>query len=88
MKKDYNSNRQLLSERLKTETPKTPIQEVRPVKMPAQPKETSAEVEEAHVNFWLPKELMQRVKVSSATTGKTIKQIGIEAFELYLANHK
>ena len=90
MKKDYNSNRQLLSERLKTETPKTPIQEVRPVETPIQPNEKSAsvKVQEAHVNFWLPKELMQRVKVSSATTGKTIKQIGIEAFELYLTKHK
>lgn len=88
MKKDYNSNRQLLSERLKTETPKTPIQEVRPVEATSPPKETPIKVEEAHVNFWAPSDLIKRVKMHSVTSGKSLKQISIEALEQYLAKNE
>lgn len=75
MKKDYQDNRQKLAERIRKEPVQTPIQEVRPI----------LEVkEESHINFWIPSSLMDSIKMLSIKQRKSIKQIGQEAFELYL----
>lgn len=81
MKKDYTDNRKKLAERIKNEPVQTPIQEVRPVK------EVNTEKEESHVNFWLPSSLMDSIKLVSVKQRKSIKQIGKEAFELYLKSN-
>jgi 5,10-methylenetetrahydrofolate reductase len=83
MAKEYKDSLKQLGDRLKNEPINTPIQEVRPVEKPA-----TAPKQEAHVNFWVPDELMERLKIHAAKNKKTIKQIGIEAFEQYLANNK
>lgn len=81
-----------LSDKLKSEPIKTPVQEVRPVepqsiagaaRAPKEPIEP-APAKEAHVNFWTSNELMKRLKVYSAQSGKSIKQICSEALEAYL----
>lgn len=80
MASNYQDNRKKLAERLKTEPAKVPVQEVRPVEPTRQAKK------EAHVNFWIPEELMEQVKLYAVKSKKSIKQIGIEAFENYLKN--
>ena len=92
MSNDYQNNRKRLGAMLKTETPKTPIQEVRPVEQPPVVEE-KIKVEginqrgEAHVNFWIPEELMEQLKIHAVKSRKTIKQVGIEALEAYLSKH-
>lgn len=39
---------------------------------------------EAHVNFWIPEELMLRLKVLCVKKRKSIKQVATEAIEQYL----
>lgn len=76
---EYEEGRKKLAGLLKTEPIKTPIQEVRPIV------EDRKSEPQAHLNFWVPDELMTRLKVHSAKTKKSIKQIGIEAIEAYLS---
>lgn len=92
-KQNYKETMKGLSEKLKSQPPKTPIQEVRPVESqpiagaaPAQ-KDTVEPIlpKEAHVNFWTSLDLMKRLKVYSAQSGKSIKQICTEALEAYLS---
>ncbi|ADB42940.1 hypothetical protein [Spirosoma linguale] len=94
MAKEYKQTLKGLSEKLKSEPIKTPIQEVRPVE-PEAPAKPQVEVvnqastkKEAHMNFWVPEGLMERLKIHSAINKKTIKQIGIEALEAYLSKQK
>lgn len=78
MKSDYNEKRGKFAEMLKSKPVAVPVQEVRPV-------EVKPEKEpEAHVNFWIPEPLMERIKLHAVKSKKSIKQIGIEAFEAYL----
>ncbi|MCK8496031.1 hypothetical protein M0L20_29465 [Spirosoma sp. RP8] len=89
MSKQYKDSLKGLGERLKSEPPKTPIQEVRPVESqpaPAPVKTTTQgqKKKESHVNFWMPEELMERLKIYSAKSKKSIKQLGIEAIEEFL----
>ncbi|GAB3225771.1 hypothetical protein [Spirosoma arcticum] len=92
MGNNYQDNRKKLGAMLKTEIPKTPIQEVRPVE---QPPVVSEKVKaesiikkgEAHINFWVPEELMEQLKIHAIRSRKTIKQVGIEALEAYLSKH-
>lgn len=86
MAKEYKDTMKQLGEKLKSEPPKVPIQEVRPVEPVASPayKVKTKKGEEAHFNFWADRSLMQRVKIHSAQTGKSIKDICIEALEQLL----
>jgi predicted ferric reductase len=77
MKNDYTENKEKLAERLKNVPAKIAIQEVRPIVQ----KEKN---QKSHVNFWIPNDLMERLKIEGAKKKMTIKQIGIEAFNLYL----
>jgi hypothetical protein len=88
MAKEYKDTMKQLGDKLRSEPPKVPIQEVRPVEsiagaVPTQ-KTKPTKSEEAHFNFWADKSLMQRVKIHSAKTEKSIKEICIEALEQYL----
>ncbi len=86
MSKQYKDSLKGLGERLKSEQPKTPIQEVRPVEAPKTPATASKKSDEVHFNFWAERALMQRVKIHAAKTGKSLKEICIEALESYLPN--
>ena len=88
MAKEYKASLKQLGDRLKSEPVKTPIQEVRPVEAVPE-KQTTQKAEankgaEVHFNFWGERSLMQRVKIHSARTGKSIKEICTEALEQYL----
>lgn len=71
MKTDYATNRRKLADRVKKEPVNIPIQEVR---------QTAKSKKESHVNFWMPTDLMDEIKVLSIRQKKSIKQLGIEAF--------
>ena len=80
--KGYEDNRNALAALIKKapENP-LPIQEVRPVPV------TKPEEELAKINgFWVPAELAKKVKVHAAESGKSIREISIEAYNLYLFN--
>lgn len=91
-KSDYKKTMSELGAKLKDEPVKTPIQEVRPVEpartAPAKTEINETPKKEAHVNFWVPDELMERLKIHAAKSRKTIKQIGVEALEQYLGKHE
>ena len=79
--KGYQDNRSALAALIKQEPASpTPIQEVRPV-------ETKADFEELVriSGFWVPAELARKIKIHSAQTDKSIREISIEAYELYFA---
>lgn len=80
MKSEYQDNRKRLAEMIKTEPTKTPIQQVTPVIV-------KEEKTESHVNFWIPSDLMEQLKLRAVKSKKSIKQIGIEAFESYLSKN-
>ncbi|MGF7072329.1 hypothetical protein [Mucilaginibacter sp. 3215] len=68
-----------LADKLKQERPKTPIQEVQPVKVIADIK-----VVEVQFNNWIPKTLLKRVKAFGLEYDISLKNINIQALELYL----
>jgi hypothetical protein len=79
-KPTYTDNRGKLGELLKTPATATPIQEVRPVEsVEPLPKENLR-----HINFWVSEQLMERIKIHSARSKKSIRQLGQEAFEQFL----
>ncbi len=86
MAKDYKGVMKGLSDKLKNEPSKTPIQEVRPVDPTGseRPGVAAPVKDEVHINFWIPEELMVKLKVRAAESRKTIKQLGIEAIEEFL----
>lgn len=77
MKSEYQDNRKKLAEMIRSEPTKTPIQQVRPVI-------AKEDKSESHINFWIPSELMDQLKLQAIKSKKSIKQIGIEAFQAYL----
>lgn len=80
--KGYEDNRNALAALIKKapENP-LPIQEVRPVAA-AKPEEELAKIN----GFWVPAELAKKVKVHAAESGKSIREISIEAYELYFSH--
>ncbi len=80
---DYKNKLGALAGKLKQERPQTPIQQVQPVK-PSVPKE-----KEVQFNNWLPKSLIKQVKRFAVEHERTIKDVLIDALQLYLkANSK
>lgn len=77
MKSEYQDNRKKLAEMIRSEPTKTPIQQVKPVI-------SKEDKSESHINFWIPSDLMEQLKLRAVKNKKSIKQIGIEAFEEYL----
>ena len=78
---NYKSKLGNLADKLKQERPKTPIQEVQPVKA-----ELSAKVPEVQFNNWIPKSLLKRVKAHGVEYDLSLKDINIQALELYLSH--
>jgi len=68
-----------LADKLKQERPKTPIQEVQPVKV-----ETVVKIAEVQFNNWIPKTLLKRVKAFGVEHDLSLKDINTQALELYL----
>lgn len=75
---DYKSKLGSLANKLKTEPPKTPIQEVAPIKQKGAPKE------EGQLNVWIPKALLKRMKSYGIENELSLKEITIRAVEKLL----
>jgi hypothetical protein len=69
-----------LANKLKQERPKTPIQEVQPIKV-----EPAVKVAEVQFNNWIPKALLKRMKAFGVEHDRSLKDINIEALEFYLS---
>ena len=67
-----------LADKLKSELPRTPIQEVQPVKAVA------VKVAEVQFNNRIPKALLKRVKAYGLEHELSLQDINIKALELYL----
>lgn len=76
---DYKDKLGGLADKLKNDKPKTPIQEVQPVKQIAAVKE-----EEAQLNVWIPKALLKRVKTYGVEYDTSLKEISIDALKFFL----
>ncbi|MBB5395161.1 hypothetical protein [Mucilaginibacter sp. AK015] len=76
---DYKKKLGGLADKLKEDTPKTPIQQVSPVKTVA--------VKEPEVQFnnRIPKTLLKRVKAYGLEHELSLQDINIKALELYLS---
>lgn len=77
---DYKNKLGDLADRLKKEVPKTPIQEVSPVKGKVVEKEP-----EGQLNVWIPKKLLKRMKSFGVERELTQKDIAILALNKYLS---
>ena len=76
---DYKDKLGGLADKLKKEIPKTPIQEVHPVKQNVPAKE-----DEAQLNVWIPKRLLKRVKSYGVEFDQSLKDISIDALKFFL----
>jgi hypothetical protein len=76
---EYKSKLGNLANKLKTDAPKMPIQEVHPVKLPDVEKE-----EEAQLNTWIPKGLLKRMKSYGIDQDLSLKDINILAIKFFL----
>lgn len=76
---DYKDKLGGLADKLKKETPKTPIQEVHPIKQNAVVKE-----DEAQLNVWIPKALLKRMKSFGVDYDISLKDISIDALKFFL----
>lgn len=79
MEKNYKSKFETFANKLKTEAPKIPIQEVNPI-VPKAVKE-----EEGQLVAWIPKQLLKRVKSFGVENELSIKDITTKALEQYLS---
>jgi len=77
---DYKKKLGSLADRIKNETPQTPIQQVQPVKP------IMVEDEEARFNNWIPRDLKRMVKAFGAQNDISQKDITIQALREYLDN--
>jgi hypothetical protein len=76
---DYKDKLGGLADKLKKEMPKTPLQEVHPIKQNAEIKG-----EEAQLNVWIPKDLLKRMKSYGVEYDVSLKDINIDALKLFL----
>jgi len=76
---DYKDKLGGLADKLKKDTPKTPIQEVQPIRQTAAVKE-----DEAQLNVWIPKALLKRVKTYGVEYDTSLKDISINALKFFL----
>jgi len=77
---DYKNKLGGLADRLKKEEPRTPIQEVNPVKSKIADKEP-----EGQLNVWIPKKLLKKMKTYGVEQEKSQKDITILALEKFLS---
>ena len=76
---DYKNKLGGLADKLKKDTPKTPIQEVHPIRQSAAVKE-----DEAQLNVWIPKTLLKRMKSYGIEYDASLKDISIDALKFFL----
>jgi len=76
---DYKKKLGGLADKLKKDSPKTPIQEVHPVKEIEEPKEA-----EAQLNVWIPKSLLKKMKGYGIEHDLSLKDINILALQSFL----
>lgn len=76
---DYKDKLGGLADKLKKDKPKTPIQEVHPIRQSGALKE-----EEAQLNVWIPRALLKRVKSYGVEYDTSLKDISIDALKLFL----
>jgi hypothetical protein len=76
---DYKNKLGGLADKLKNDAPKTPIQEVHPIKQSATVKE-----DEAQLNVWIPKSLLKRMKSYGVECDTSLKDISIDALKSFL----
>jgi hypothetical protein len=76
---DYKNKLGSLADKLKKDPPKTPIQEVHPVKTIDVEK-----VEEAQLNVWVPKGLLKRMKSYGIEKDLSLKDINVLAVREFL----
>jgi hypothetical protein len=77
--KEYKNKLGSLADKLKSEAPKIPIQEVHPVISAEDEKE-----EEAQLNTWIPKSLLKRMKSYGINQDLSLKDINICALKFFL----
>ncbi len=77
---NYKNKLGSLADKLRQEQPKTPIQEVLPVKPAAAPAEP-----EVQFNNRIPKGLLKRLKTFGLEYDESLKDINIKALEHYLS---
>jgi len=76
---DYKDKLGGLADKLKKDTPKTPVQEVHPVRQNGTLKEA-----EAQLNVWIPKPLLKRMKSYGVDNDTSLKDISIDALNFFL----
>ena len=76
---DYKDKLGGLADKLKKDPPKTPVQEVHPVRQNATLKEA-----EAQLNVWIPKTLLKRMKSFGLENDTSLKDISIDALKFFL----
>ena len=76
---DYKNKLGGLADKLKMETPKTPIQEVHPIRQ-----STALKEDEAQLNVWIPKALLKRMKSYGVEYDTSLKDISIDALKFFL----
>ncbi|GAB2971951.1 hypothetical protein GCM10027049_01970 [Mucilaginibacter puniceus] len=79
---DYKKKLGGLADKLKKDPPKTPIQEVHPVKSVEEAKET-----EAQLNVWIPKSLLKKMKGYGLDHDLSLKEINILALQSFLEHN-
>jgi NRPS condensation-like uncharacterized protein len=77
---DYKKKLGNLADKIKNETPRTPIQQVMPVNAAVPVKEEEA----ARFNNWIPKGLKRKIKAYGAQHDISQKDITIAALQNYL----
>jgi hypothetical protein len=75
---EYQNKLGNLAHKLKQERPKTPMQEVQPVKV------APLKDPEVQFNNWIPKGLLKRLKAYGLEHDQSLKDINIQALELFL----
>ena len=76
---DYTKKLGGLADKLKKEPPNTPIQEVHPIKIVEETKES-----EAQLNVWIPKSLLKKMKGYGLDHDLSLKDINIQALQSFL----
>lgn len=76
---DYKNKLGNLADKLKKEIPKTPIQEVQPIKIAA-PQEPKVQF-----NNRIPKGLLRRLKAAGLADDISLQELTIQALENYLS---
>jgi hypothetical protein len=78
---DYKNKLDGLANKLKQSPPKTPVQQVQPVKVPA------LKDPEVQFNNWIPKDLLKRLKAFGLEHDQSLKDISIQALEFFLKSN-